>query len=403
MTVVASIACIFIVFDWGDAAYWLRSEYQDFPSRIRAQENNVESYILQGKVYPDTNWSQSYLSQNPGFFQLVPTKIGDQLRGKTVTIGAWVWSDRNITGYSPGLNSLLQVQDRWFGLQQESLNQKPHFIASVVQLPEQQDRLQIWLRTTSIENQDARIYFSGIILVEGAWPVDMPPSFIDKDGSKGIWGDQPFTNLVRNAQFQHTWPYLEPKIFKIVTSKIQDLNAVHVSSFLSLFLDIPGTKWYTESTGNVIFHTFWAKFCWGQVPLISNSHWLYPYRILLAITLLGVIGALLFSFKYVKMSKNEFGFLAIIIVLTVIVALLYGVYTMGGALRFRAFIPTARYIYPAIIPISLFLVIGWRELSTWVVNALKISTRVVTTLYLGLFITLDLYSIASVLIYFNKP
>jgi len=402
LTVVTSIAVIFIVFNWGDAARWLRATYQDFPSREPIQSDFYDGYILHGKVYPDDNWGQIYPSWNPGFFQFVPPDISSQLSGKTVTIGAWVWSNGNITGYGPGLNSLLQFQDRWLGFKQESLNEKPRFIASVVQLPEQQERLQIWLRTTSSESQADSIYFSGIILVEGAWPVNTPPEFMDSDGSQGIWGNRPFTNLVRNAQFQHAWPYVDPSIFQIVTSKIQDLNSVHISSFISLIMDVPGTKWYTKTSSAVIFRTFWAEFCWGHVPFISAPHWLYPYRILLFITLLGIVGAFLTGIDLVKLRKNEYAFLFIIIVITAVVALLYGAYTMGGSLRYRAFYPTARYVYPAIIPISLFLVIGWHGLLTWATKVINKSPHLGTFLYLGFLIGIDLYSILSVIIYFNK-
>jgi hypothetical protein len=399
---VASFAALIIVFNWGDAALWLRANYQDFPSRVQVQENLEKAFALQGKTYPDASWGLIYPSWNPGFFQLVPIEVGDQLKGKTVTIGAWVWSDKNIQGYGPGLNSLLQFQDRWFGFKQEFLNEEPQFIATVVQLPEQQERLQIWLRTTTIENQDAIIYFSDVVLVEGAFPVDLPPHFSDTDGSQGVWDNRPFTNLARNAQFQHAWPYIEPKIFHVLTSKIQDINPFHISSFVSLFLDIPGTKWYSEVTGSVIFQTFWAKFGWGQVPLLNIPHWLHPYRILLFITIIGVVGALLTGFELVKLSKNEFAFLFIIVVMTVMMAIFYGVYIMGGALRFRAFIPTARYIYSAIIPISLFLVIGWHGLLMWATRKMNLSFQMGDYIFWGFLICLDLFSIASIFIYFNK-
>ena len=401
LTGVTSIAVLFIVFNWGDAALWLRANYQDFASRARIQGNTNNDYTLQAKIYPDSSWGQIYPSWNPGFFQMVPNEIGDLLRGKTVTIGAWVWSDKNIHGYGPGLNSLLQFQDQWWGFKQESINEKPQFIASVVQLPEQQDRLQIWLRATSSESQDAIIYFSGVVLVEGAWPVNSPPQFTDKDGTRGIWSNQPFVNLVRNAQFQHIWPYMEPKLSRIISSKIPDLNPIHISSFISLFLDVPGTKWYTESSGNFIFHTFWAKFCWGQVPLINITPWLNPYLLLLFITIMGIIGALFAGIELVKLSKNEFAFLLIIIVMTVMMTLFYDVYVMGGSLRFRAYIPTARYIFPAIIPISLILVAGWQGLLSTAAKVLKFPIRFSPLFYLGFFICLDLYSIISVLIFFK--
>jgi hypothetical protein len=398
---VVSFAALFFVFDWGDAALWLRANYQDFPSRMRTEVASNDVYVLQAKAYPDSTWGQTYPSWNSGFFQLVPMDVSKQLQGKIVTIGAWIWSDKSVNGYGPGLNSLLQFQDRWFGFKQIALDEKPVFIASVIQLPENQDRLQIWLRTTTVENQDAKIYFDGVVLAEGAWPVNIPPQFTDKDGSRGTWDNRQFTNLARNAHFQHAWPYMEPKLFELASNKIQDLNPIHISSLISLFLDIPGTKWYSESTSKVLFHTFWAKFGWGQVPLISNPAWLHPYDILLFITLLGIIGVLLTGLQLVKLRKNEFGFLFVMISITVLVALFYGVYIMGGALRYRAYIPTSRYIYSAILPISLFLVIGWHGILGWATKVTKIPIQVGTYLFLGFLIGLDIYAIISVLYFFH--
>jgi hypothetical protein len=403
MVAIASLAALLFVFNWGDAALWFRANYQDFPSRVQIQGMTTDGYALQGKAYPDSTWGQNYPSWNPGFFQLVPIDIGNQLSGKTVTIGAWVWSDKNIHGYGPGLNSLLQFQDRWLGFNPNNLDEKPKFIASVIQLPKQQDRLQIWLRTSIIENQDAIIYYDGIVLVEGAWPVDTPPQFTDKAGSQGIWGNRPFTNLARNAQIQHAWPYMEPQFFYLFTSKIQDLTPTHISGFISLFLDVPGSKWYTTLTANVIFHTFWARFGWGQVALINNAKWFHPYDILLFVTLLGIIGTFVFGWVLFKWRKNEFGFLLIVIILTVLVALFYGVYIMGGALRYRPYIPTARYIYPAVVPISLFLVIGWHGLLDWATRLMKISSKVGAYLFCGFLIGLDLFSVFSVVFFFYKP
>jgi hypothetical protein len=137
--------------------------------------------------------------------------------------------------------------------------------------------------------------------------------------------------------------------------------------------------------------------------LISNPTWLHPYDLLFFITLLGIIGAFLTGLELFKLRWNEFGFIFIIIIATVLVALFYGVYIMGGALRYRAYIPTARYIYPAIIPISLFLVIGWHGLLTWATKVMKISVRVGTYLFWGILVGLDIYAITSILFFFYKP
>ncbi len=402
ITAATIIAGVMIAFNWHDAALWLRANNQDAPSRAQIQEDSKNVFALDGKVYPDADWGLQYPSWNPGFFQLVPSDIADRLRGKTVTIGAWVWSDAEIPGYGPGLNSLLQFQDNWLGFSPVELSRKPQFIASVVQVPLEQDRLQIWLRTTSAGVQNATIYFSGVVLVEGIWPVNTPPLLTDADGTSGIWGNKTFNNLVRNAQFLHAWPYLKPQLFSLITSKIQDLTSFHISSFVSVLLDVPGTAWYTKATGDFIFKTFWAEFCWGQVPLISNASWFHPYRLLLVFTSIGIAGAILTGYKLVGQNKHGYAFLVFIVAMSIVVALFYGVYTMGGALRYRSYIPTARYLFPAILPISIFLVLGWQGLVAWLTKLLKLSHPLIIYLYLGFFIALDILSFASIYVYFYK-
>jgi hypothetical protein len=397
------VSCVFflVVFNWGDASFWLRSNYQDFSERVNITMNNINMTALQGKLFPDADWGNEYPSWNPGFFQLVPPEIQKQMNGKTITLGAWIWSDKNILGYSPGINSLLQFQDRWLGFKQVQLGQTPKFVAVVIQLPDQQDRLQVWLRSTSPDIISEKIYYSGVVMAEGIWPLDNPPQFTNSEGTQGIWGNRPFTNLIRNPQFQMVWPYIRPQLFQILSSKIHDLNPIHLSSFSALFLDISGTKWYTVTTSSVIFRSFWAKFGWGQVPLATFPYLQHPYRVLLVITISGILGAILTGRVLYINNKNEVSFLLITLAVIILMAFFYGVYTMGGALRFRAYFPTARYAFPAILPISIILVSGWRGLFAWVEKKVRISSYIGTTIFIIFLVALDLYSIISVLVYFN--
>lgn len=401
-TFVISCVSILVVFNWKDASFWLRANYQDLSERVDITINTIKMTALQGKLYPDADWGNNYPSWNPGFFQLISPEVKNQLNGKTVTIGAWVWSDKNILGYSPGVNSLLQFQDRWLGFQQVQLGPTPKFVAVVIQLPKQQDRLQVWLRSTSPDITGEKIYFSSVVMAEGIWPLDNPPQFTSSEGTQGTWGDKPFTNLIRNPQFQMVWPYIKPQLFQIITSKIHDLNPIHLSSFSALFLDIPGTKWYTQATGSVIFRSFWARFGWGQVPLITFPFLQHPYRLLLAFTLLGIMGMVFTGRDLFINNKNEIGFLLIALALIIVMAFFYGVYTMGGALRFRAYFPTARYIFPAILPICIILVSGWQGLLAWLEKKTRISHFIGSTIFIIILAVLDLYSIISVLVFFNK-
>jgi hypothetical protein len=76
----------------------------------------------------------------------------------------------------------------------------------------------------------------------------------------------------------------------------------------------------------------------------------------------------------------------------------YSLLTMGGALRFRGYLPSARYIYPAILPIAYMLVSGWLF---WrgLLPKRKIFDRFVGLIFIAFMLLLDVYAIYSQVIY----
>ena len=384
--------------DWNDAAFWLRRNEQDFGSRTTLNQQSGLKFALQGKVYPDQLWGGNDPAGHSGFFQLVPIEISDRLKGKQVTIGAWVWTNETVQGYGPGINALYQFEDKWEGLEQVSLSTTPKFFASVITVPWELDRLQIWLRTTSPGEVNARIYFSGIVLVEGALPVEVPPK-LDEGGSGGVWAGKPFTNLARNGQVAQVWPYLRPEIAHLLFEKVVGMNPTAVSSFIAVVLDYPGSNWYLSDTAERIFKTFWATFGWGQISLSKIAGFFHPYLLLLIITIIGIISSLVSMVWVFRPYRTVAIFLIILMSTTILVAFLYGVFTMGGALRFRAYLPVARYIFPAIIPISLILVTGWYGLQYVIIKYLWPSPKWVGALGILFLVLLNVYSFLSIIKY----
>jgi hypothetical protein len=260
------------------------------------------------------------------------------------------------------------------------------------------DRLQIWLRTTSPEAQSTKIYFSGIVLAEGEFPQSTPPA-LNSTASAGTWGNSTFINIARNSFFSQPWPYLRPEISQWVNKSANGVGSIAVSSFFALFLDTPGTNWYLTSTAARIFRTFWAMFGWGQIDLVTISWAPRPYLYLLILTGIGGLAGLICTFHLFKDRKSEIIFLDLIAIVTVIVALFYGIYTMGGALRFRAYLPVARYIFPAMIPIALLVISGWYAISLLVIQKARISPKWPVLTGIFLMILLNVYSIFSIVKY----
>lgn len=400
----AGIGAAFILFQWNDAALWLRRNYQDTATRVSTGLSAPFSTALQAKLYPDTSWAQADPSWNAGFLQLLPENQVKPLGGKVVTLGAWVWADKNVTIYGPGLNALYGYNDRWFGFPKISVGTTPVFVSSTFQLPPDEGRIQIWLRTTTPDQVNGTLYFTGVVMAEGRWPVGTAPQFNAQNGAGGTWGGKPFVNLVRNSFMLGTWPYPKPKVLNFVLNHVSGLEPTHVSSIIALALDWKGTAWYTLTSSAVIFRTFWAKFCWGQVPLFTTPLFVFrPYAFLLALSLIGFLGCIFAAIRWFKkIPWNEILFLIVAAIGVIILAYFYGVYSMGGGLRFRTYYPVARYMYSAVIPIGSIFVCGWSSWYSQLRSWIRIPAWLAVTIFLVFMVGLDIYSFVSIVHYFRS-
>ncbi|WP_082374398.1 DUF2142 domain-containing protein [Ardenticatena maritima] len=97
------------------------------------------------------------------------------------------------------------------------------------------------------------------------------------------------------------------------------------------------------------FHSFWGQFGWMAAPLPSNV-----YSLLWALTLLAVVGLLLYArFGVPRPAFPE----------SVWVLLAWMSLTVGGFLWYNlTFVQhQGRYLFPALPAVALFTVLGWRE------------------------------------------
>jgi hypothetical protein len=295
-----------------------------------------------------------------GLFQLIPMTDWKNLQGHTVTLGAWVWADEPVRVYGPGINSLDEFQDRWFGFDPVLAGTDPVYVTSSFELPAQNDRIQLWLRATTPDNISTRIYYTGISLVTGGEPAAQSlaseVSYISADRRD----EQTIRNYARNENSQYAWPYLKPWASRMLGPSISE----KLQSSLALVFDQPGAGWYLRWSAAILFRSFWGKFGWGQVSLaVWPGLVLHPYRFPVVLTLLAVTGVIaMFVRKGQSAPWRVSLLLSSVTAMVVVIALVYGLTTMGGALRFRGYLPVARYIFPAVIPLVGFLTAGWHEL-----------------------------------------
>ncbi len=382
---------------WDDAFAWYRNTPQAAALRVKTDQAPVGEYALQ--VEAGLPIHPSYL---PEAYQHLPASFLEKLAGKPITFGYWVWSDQKTRLRGPGLRTTQEnLSEQLF------VSPEPTFYAFQSVLPEAGGRVWVDL-APELEQPGINVYYDGLLLVEGHRPISEPPSFDSGDGESGEWGGEPFINLLRNPSGEAPGPRLNPVIDNFIADWLPE--KVHPSLLLGSLVDTGGTRDLYPISARHLFQTFWARFGWGHVPPLEP---VWAYRLLLGFTLLGILGALLGAVRcWRTLPWDVIATFGLVVILATFLVL-----TRGGPNIIDAayYFPTARYIYPAVIPVLLLLVSGWLENfrlvhGTW----LRLTHKERSTVqgdsqlagfylaYLAFFLTIDFLSILGVAQYYGS-
>ena len=366
-----------VLFQWDDPALWIRDTNQDTPARIRSQQPGMGKFALQITSSPD---------KVNRLHQILPKSPVLNLQGMPVTIGVWMWADQ------PGLVNLPQISSidpsgdvQVTPAQQVQLSQEPRYFAYTIPVPKVSSRPILLLNPFGKFDQINTIYYSQLVLAPGEFDREVPPIF-NKKSSGGTWSGIPFTNLVRNPEGLRIWPRLRPAVINLL-GKI-DYRLEETISWTISLLDIQGTSWFVQASIQRLFRTFWATFGWGSIPLIGSR----PYRALLIMTGLGLLGAVIAFYR--KFNRHHL-ILAVWLVANIAMEFLYALYTgvaMGSVIG-RAFLPVARFIYPTILAIAAILCVGWLTVVRLLPNKYQSAGIAVVV---ATFLILDIVSIISI-------
>jgi len=374
--VMASLA----IFTWGDATLWYRQSLQDNPTRSPMADAPLGKHVFRLEMEADQPLSQ--------LVQILPISTGESLRGKTVTLGAWVWADRPLAGLAPVL--YIQVGEKAY-TQEIAITTRPEFYAFTTSL--EKDPRRSWVALRPATNPDAEhttVFFDGVVLAEGSYDQGEVPVFSDPDGREGMWGGKPFVNLLRQASAEGAWPYIRPWADQWGSRLFPDYGQDRLSLALYSLLDLPASGWYYQLTIRNLLHTFWGRFGWGHVPLLGSK----PYRILAALTMLGLVGAgLALASRWRQVKWRQVAFLGLVLVG------IWGITLIRGSnyIFLRAgFLSSARYAFPAIIPTMLFLNRGWKLWMEAVESGLKFPGWAANLGFIIFFLGLDIFSWMSI-------
>ncbi len=184
----AGIVGTILLLERGDAGSWYRSTLQELPLRVKNSGAVIGNYIFQ----VDANGEVS-----PAW--LVPTfqSIGNVIPAGKYTFGAWMWANQPIRVQTPsvGVGTTLTFN-------MVELGSTPAFFAFPVLV--EKDGLRTWisLAPKAAPAQQGLIYYDGLVLAEGEYPIHQEPMYSDAQAQGGNWGVKPFKILFGTHQLR---------------------------------------------------------------------------------------------------------------------------------------------------------------------------------------------------------
>ncbi len=374
-----------LVFSWGDALYWIRTadSLQKIPTRVSSVQAPLGGHVLNLEV--DTHGTPSAV------LQLLPDDQTRSLRGRPVTLGAWVWASEPMVTNA----FYLDAGHEKFSYQLIRIGTSPTFFAFSTTIADDADLVRVLLSPNGKENTERiTVFYDGLVLAEGTRPLDEIPQFNDPLGRAGVWGSMPFYNLMRNASMESVGPGIRSWVEKI---RPENFRAIPSPSWVfNSFIDWDWSAGYYQETTQHLLNTYWAKFGWGHVPILPFTA--LVYFVLQMITLVGAAGAMV---RFIRRGLNQpwdlILFLGIALMGIVAQTFIRGIQALVVG---EIYFPPARYAYPVIILIMLMLNAGWLEIAYFLERSVHLSPRVKLWVYALFFLGLDLASIYSIAYYY---
>ncbi len=358
--IVGMILGIGLIFSWTESA---PAYFYAIDDKFLPRVENSTITPLGSRVIVQDN--QKFKWQ--GFYQTIPEEDLQDLSGQSATLGAWIWADKSTTIQFPRIGCEGTSKEISFNTDEITITKTPTFYAFTSELPEITQSV-CWVRFFPAVDGENHISWDGIVLVKGSYSAG-EPEFADSAARAGTWENQNFTNLLRNTSGERSWP-----VFSTFTRKIIPSNLRFSASRILTVLDFQAHRWYFEMASANIFRTFWGLFGWGHIFLIGRR----PYWFFLFLTLFSVVGHLLIILRHSKKIPAKFTFFFLIATLLQFILVLFrGIGSWYG----NTFTPSARYLFPALIPISILIVAGFDEAMSVFHQKVKIPLYILHILY----------------------
>jgi hypothetical protein len=370
---------ILTVFAWGNPANWYEQGSADITTRTSKLEVPLGKSAFRFSLNPN--------APDPGLVQVLPPSSVDLLRGKRVTLGAWIWASDTRTVRTPVLDD-----GNNHAFQEVIVGPSPTYFSYTTTLSVDAGSIKVTLSPADAEiDETSSVYYDGIVLVKGDVPLADKSCSFSSDGGLISWRGQEYVNFIRNPSAERAWP----RVRSWVDSSVAGMIPGRPSQIFGTMLDWRSFTSYFRSAFRQLFQTFWAKFGWAHVPLLGHR----PYRALGIFTIAGLLGAAVGLWRGQRSIPWE-----ILLFFTSVLLLVWGFALLRGNLSViggDVLLPSARYAYPVVIPTMLILTFGWVEILKTMRNWFNLPLYVQYLVYFGLWLSLDLLSIISIVKFYS--
>lgn len=381
----------------GDAAAWYRITDQELPTRVSDPKAVLGDHVFQ----LDTNAHFSPTWFPAAMFQPQLPIVPDH--DQVYSLGVWAWSDATPSGTDPAAAKLSIGFGNNSFAKTFPLNKEPAFLAITGTLTtEQYKPFRVILSPVFRPDSGADhqlIHMDGVVLAQGEFPTEIPPEFDDSSGSSGVWGNQLFTNLVRNPSAEQSGLRFRPVVDKITQRLLPD--GTQGSLVLASLLDGAGSRQYYASAAQWLLVTFWGRFGWGHVPLLYSP----PVGMLAGYSAITALFTIAWGVRWMLKSRlriqnylSEALFLGLAFILPWISAYVRAPMYLG---QVNLYLPVARYALAAIIPTILILNLGL--LQTYAALDRRFSSRGWITIgaWVSGWVTYALYALISIWVFYG--
>ncbi len=337
---------IFLFFEWGDAAYWYRFENQSvqlFPTQSEAPSETAYPYSV--RVTVDSKDPERKLL-NPLFAHQV-----ENLAGKAVSVGGWIWSNSTESINAPGLLLSNRNSQQLYSLTQPiTVTTTPSFVVSTYTIPREASvaYYSVFAKTVLAKEAYFDVYLQSAFLIEGGWPENIAPPELGAPLPAAIDG----LNLLRNGTPTEGWPRLRTWVDQVFERYFRRSPSYLFSALLDVQRNVP---FLLGSIAPYLLTDLFVAYGWGHVR-IGEWWWIYGFAFMVVVA----FGGLWRWYRGGSRDRSHsllpaLSVLAVAGIMVWIAALVWPLpYNWA-----RLTLPSARYTFAAIAPTVLFLAGGW--------------------------------------------